>query len=113
MNTIQWDKVTLAALAAQIAGVPRDVAPYAPGEYLLYVTSVDPVESYGLLPLSLTDPMAWPPCVLLVNVTCTENEYAKGAQARLPMFLPWASPAYADNGFMLSLTAGIWKAEDR
>ncbi len=26
--TVQWDQITLAALAAQIAGVPRDALPY-------------------------------------------------------------------------------------
>ncbi|KAL8634926.1 MAG: hypothetical protein Q9228_007531 [Teloschistes exilis] len=99
VNTIQWEQVTLAALGAQIAGTPRDVAPFDGGDYLL--TYPDPVTDLGLPPLNISDPTAYPPCVLSTNGNCTGNEYAKGAQSRPPVFLPWTSPVYTDFGFML------------
>ena len=99
VNTIQWDQVTLAALGAQIAGGPRDVAPYDPSDYLY--TSTDPVGTYGLPTLNLTDPLAVPPCATSTNGTCTADQYAQGAEARPPVFLPWTSPEYTDFGFMM------------
>ncbi|KAL8730060.1 MAG: hypothetical protein Q9181_004791 [Wetmoreana brouardii] len=97
VNTVQWDKITLAALGAQLAGSPRDVLPYDPGDYLY--KPPDPVAEYGLPPLSLTDLL--PPCAKSSDGTCSGNDYAKGAQARPPVFLPWTSPSYTDFGFML------------
>ena len=35
VHTIEWNRVTLAALASQIAGTPRDVSPYDSSDYLL------------------------------------------------------------------------------
>ncbi|KAL8820041.1 MAG: hypothetical protein Q9223_001647 [Gallowayella weberi] len=98
VNTVQWNKVTLAALAAHLAGTPRDVTPYNPGDYL-YV-SPNPIAEYGLPPLNLSDPLAVPPCARVTG-NCSENEYAKGAQARPPVFLPWTSPEYTDFGYMM------------
>ncbi|KAL8685636.1 MAG: hypothetical protein Q9224_005740 [Gallowayella concinna] len=99
VNTVEWNKVTLAALAAHLAGTPRDVAPYDPSDY--FYTSLDPVSEYGLPPLNLTDPVAVPPCANSTDGKCSGNDYAKGAQARPPVFLPWTSPAYTDFGFMM------------
>ncbi|KIW72009.1 hypothetical protein PV04_00233 [Phialophora macrospora] len=103
-GTVEWSKVTLAALASQIAGTPRDVSPLDPGDYLL----LDPVgtllESFGLPPPDLSDPVAVPPCLVSLlsgNLSCSNNQYAIGAEARPPLFLPWTSPAYTDYGFML------------
>ncbi|KAI4192993.1 MAG: hypothetical protein LQ350_008509 [Teloschistes chrysophthalmus] len=99
VNTIQWEQVTLAALSAHLAGTPRDVNPYDPSDYLYIIP--DPVTDFGLPPLSLSDPVAVPPCANSTNGTCTGSEYALGAQARPPVFLPWTSPEYTDFGFML------------
>ncbi|KAL8703400.1 MAG: hypothetical protein Q9201_003403 [Fulgogasparrea decipioides] len=99
VNSVQWDKITLAALGAHLAGSPRDVIPYDPGDY--FYTIPDPVAKYGLPPLSLTDPVAVPPCANSSDGTCSGNDYAKGAKARPPVFLPWTSPSYTDFGFML------------
>ncbi|KAI4199037.1 MAG: hypothetical protein LQ350_004859 [Teloschistes chrysophthalmus] len=99
VNTIQWEQVTLAALGAQIAGTPRDVSPFDGGD--LFLTYPDPVADLGLPPLNMSDPLAYPPCITSTNGSCTGNEYAKGAQSRPPVFLPWTSPVYTDFGFML------------
>ena len=104
VNTVQWDKVTLAALSAHMAGTPRDVIPFDVSDFGFVPSTKDPVEEFGVPPLNPTDPTAFPPCaaVLIANGTCTNsNEYAKGAQARPPVFLPWTSPSYTDFGYML------------
>lgn len=99
VNTIQWEQATLAALCSQLAGTPRDVAPIDGSDYL-YIDP-DPVGTYGLPPLNISDPIAFPPCANTTNTNCPGNEYAKGAQSRPPTFLPWTSPQYTDFGFML------------
>ncbi|KAL8739591.1 MAG: hypothetical protein Q9184_008583, partial [Pyrenodesmia sp. 2 TL-2023] len=99
INTIQWDQVTLSALAAHLAGTPRDVAPADASDY--FYTVPDPVATYGLPSLSPSDPIAVPPCATSLDLNCTGDEYAKGAQARPPTFLPWTSPQYTDFGYMM------------
>lgn len=99
VNIVQWEKVTLAALSSHLAGIPRDVTPYDPSEYLY--TRPNPIEMYGLPPLDMTDPMVLPPCAASITSNCTADEYAIGAEARPPTFLPWTSPQYTDFGFML------------
>ncbi|KAL8993458.1 MAG: hypothetical protein Q9169_006327 [Polycauliona sp. 2 TL-2023] len=103
VNTIQWEQVTLVALASHMAGAPRDVSPLDPSDISLTaaVSGEDPVTTYGLPPLDPSDPIAIPPCANTTEVNCPANEYAKGAQARPPTFLPWTSPQYTDFGFML------------
>ncbi|OAP54321.1 hypothetical protein AYL99_11422 [Fonsecaea erecta] len=109
VDTVDWTKVTLAALASQIAGNPRDISPYDPSDYLLLLAgSNELVNTFGLPPLNLSDPLAVPPCLVSAlsgNLSCPSNEYAIGAEARPPLFLPWTSPAYTDYGFMLLGTA--------
>jgi CubicO group peptidase (beta-lactamase class C family) len=96
----EWDKVTLSALAAQIAGVPRD--PFLVGEI------IDPakITSLGLPPLNPDDPLSLPPCALPENYNstdsaCNEIPSIESIQNRPPTLLPWTSPAYANTGFVL------------
>ncbi|KFY61811.1 hypothetical protein V496_04869 [Pseudogymnoascus sp. VKM F-4515 (FW-2607)] len=96
----EWDKVTLSALAAQIAGVPRD--PFLVGEI------IDPakIAELGLPPLDPEDPLSLPPCALpenynSTNSACNEIPTIEGIQNRPPTLLPWTSPAYANTGFLL------------
>ncbi|OCT54531.1 beta-lactamase family protein [Cladophialophora carrionii] len=103
-GTVDWSKVTLAALASQIAGTPRDVSPFDPSDYLLADLTGALAASFGLPPLDPSDPVAVPPCLVSLlsgNMSCPSDEYAIGAEARPPLFLPWTSPAYTDYGFML------------
>ncbi|KFY32379.1 hypothetical protein V493_00247 [Pseudogymnoascus sp. VKM F-4281 (FW-2241)] len=96
----EWDKVTLSALAAQIAGVPRD--PFLVGEI------IDPakITALGLPPLNPDDLLSVPPCLLpenynSTNSACNEIPSIKSIQNRPPALLPWTSPAYANTGFVL------------
>ncbi|KAI4189245.1 MAG: hypothetical protein LQ346_005147 [Caloplaca aetnensis] len=105
VNIVQWEKVTLAALASQLAGVPRDVAPLDGSDYIY---RPDPIATYGLPSLSPSDPIAFPPCrnssseaICIGDEWDEYDDYAEGGQARPPTFLPWTSPQYTDFGFML------------
>ena len=96
----EWDKVTLSALAAQIAGVPRD--PFLVGE----ITDPAKQTSLGLPPLTADDPLSHPPCALpenynSTNSACNEIPSLESIQNRPPALLPWTSPAYANTGFVL------------
>ncbi|KFX98372.1 hypothetical protein O988_04372 [Pseudogymnoascus sp. VKM F-3808] len=98
IHITQWDKVTLSALAAQIAGIPRD--PFPVGEILDPAT----VAAFGLPPLNPADPLSLPPCALPENYhngACDEVAYIESVQNRPPALLPWTSPAYANLGFVL------------
>jgi hypothetical protein len=102
--TIQWDKITPSALAAQIAGVTRDVFPFAPGEIILSILPelFDP--GLGLPPVNVSEPQISTTCAseLFVNGTvCTTIPYLMSAEIQAPVFEPWTSPGYADNGFVL------------
>ena len=100
----QWDKITPWALAAQIAGVARQGVP---GLDLLYQyllaqtigdnTIPDPT-TQGLPPLNGSE---LGPCAQSTQIFCTPNEFVGSVQDQAPTFLPWTSPAYANNGFML------------
>ncbi|KAK3944422.1 beta-lactamase/transpeptidase-like protein [Diplogelasinospora grovesii] len=91
--TVQWDKVTLSALAAQIAGVPRDGYPWDVGEVYLEA------KAWGLPPLNTT----LPPCFTSPEYAqnCPATPYVEGVEPFPPTFPPWAGPAYANNGFIL------------
>lgn len=98
--TVEWDKVTLRALAAQIAGIPRD--PFPAGDILSPLTQT----ALGLPPLNTSDPLAFPPCAFPSSYsdskgTCNEIPTLESIQNRPPALLPWTSPGYSDAGFML------------
>jgi CubicO group peptidase (beta-lactamase class C family) len=93
----QWDKITPAALASQMGGVPRDAMPFA-FDLLLF----NETESVGLPPLNMSDPAVLSPCTKQnLTSTCPGDLYVEGLQTRSPIFLPWAGPAYANNGFTM------------
>ncbi|KAJ4423602.1 hypothetical protein N0V82_001769 [Gnomoniopsis sp. IMI 355080] len=77
---VEWDKITPSALAAQIAGVPRDGF-VVPGELTYAYVAAD-----GL-----------------------EDPWVEGVEVSTPVSRPWTSPAYSDAGFaMLGLAiAGV------
>lgn len=97
---VQWDLVTPRALAAQMAGVPRDLL--SPGELLLQ-PDLNPT-AFGLPLLDSNDPISSSiPCVGSEDPACAEDpeRYIMGVQERPPTFLPWTSPAYSNDGFSL------------
>jgi CubicO group peptidase (beta-lactamase class C family) len=100
----QWDKITPSALAAQIAGVTRDVFPFGAGEIILQILPelFDP--GLGLPPVNVSEPEINTPCTiqLLSNGTvCTTVPYLMSAEIQAPLFEPWTTPGYANNGFVL------------
>ncbi|KAK3312605.1 beta-lactamase/transpeptidase-like protein [Apodospora peruviana] len=102
-----WDKITMRALAAQLGGVPRDGFPNL-GEIALQMAQLNVSETSmmaasGLPPFNASDPLSAPPCLplLLQNLPCTAEPYLSGVANRAPTFLPWSSPAYSNNGFVL------------
>ncbi|KAI1340027.1 beta-lactamase/transpeptidase-like protein [Xylariaceae sp. FL0016] len=92
---VQWDHLTPLALASQISGIPRDAAPFNPGE--LYGAVTDPA-STGLPVLSPNDPVLNLSCV---SPTCSAVDYIRGIQTQTPLFLPWQTLGYADTNFIL------------
>ncbi|KAH8891718.1 beta-lactamase/transpeptidase-like protein [Thozetella sp. PMI_491] len=106
--TVAWDQVTVAALASQISGVPRDGFP-ALGELLflaaIYEAAGSPfdVTKLGLPILNQSDPLANPPCAAWVSngSSCPEEAYVDGVKNRPPAFAPWTTPGYSNDGFTL------------
>lgn len=106
--TVEWDKVTPNALAAQIAGVPRDGYPdtndlivQAIIEYLASGQPSATLETLGLPPISQDDKLIYSPCFLLNTTVCPPVPYVESSEARAPSFLPYTTPGYANNGFAL------------
>ncbi|KAL9131308.1 MAG: hypothetical protein Q9217_000743 [Psora testacea] len=105
LYTVQWDKVTPRALAAELAGVPRDGWPaldllftYESGAAADDRSAKDPVTIYGFPPTNLSE---LGPCWNITNPLCTADEFIESVRSQPPSFLPWTSPGYANGGFML------------
>lgn len=99
---VNWSQITPLGLANQISGVPRDGFPLGLGEILI-LPDVDPGRS-GLPTLNGSDPvLSSVPCASSTDPECGLDPelYVAGVQERPPTFLPWTSPAYANNGFVL------------
>ncbi|KAF2816589.1 beta-lactamase/transpeptidase-like protein [Mytilinidion resinicola] len=106
VHIVQWDKVTPSALAAQIAGVPRDpesgsdiLASYLAAQALGEV-SLDPT-AQGFPPVNKSDPFEFTPCSTVNTSICTADLFVESVDSRPPTFQPWTSPAYSDIGFAL------------
>ena len=105
MYRIQWDKITPWALAAQLAGIP---ALALVGNDRLYTYNIlglgtDPVTGYGFPPLNIS---TFGPCWDLKyrdveNPVCPADEFIVNERSLPPNFLPWTTPVYSDDGFML------------
>lgn len=100
VDTINWDAITLDTLASQISGIPTN--PLALDLLISYLAAgVDPTTE-GFPPYSdlLGDPRASATCLGFSNTSC----YLPQIAPQYPNFLPWASPVYSNNNFLL-LTA--------
>lgn len=93
-DTVQWDKITSWALAAQMAGLPSlavslsDLAFLGPSIATLF----------GLPPVDVT---SFGPCWNVSGPLCSADEYVENARSYQPSFMPWTTPAYSNDGFML------------
>ncbi|CAI7600970.1 unnamed protein product [Penicillium glandicola] len=85
---VQWDKVTLKSLAGQMSGIPHG----ATEEFLQIFLAYKYLE--GSHDPALTDPNYYglPPL--------NEMSWDKANAIRPPVFLPWASPEYANGGYI-------------
>ncbi|KAL7929194.1 beta-lactamase/transpeptidase-like protein [Trichoderma chlorosporum] len=106
--TVEWDKVAPNALAAQIAGVPRDGFPDASDLALQAIMqsmagerpNPDPVQ-LGLPPVSHNNTFMYSPCFFSNASTCPPVPYIESSEARAPSFLPYTTPGYSNNGYSL------------
>ena len=94
IDSVQWDKITPWALAAQSAGVPGSGIPAAD---LLFQ---DP-SSAAMFGFPQVDTSSWGPCWNRSNLVCSTEEYVESIRTILPSFLPWTTPAYSNDGFIL------------
>ena len=106
---IQWDKITPWALASQLAGVPALalVAADILFEYDIVASfglgGTDPVTAYGFPPLNISN---LGPCWDLKyrnteSLACPADQFVVNERSHPPTFLPWTTPAYSDDGFIL------------
>ncbi|OGM46598.1 putative alkaline D-peptidase [Aspergillus bombycis] len=102
----QWDKITLNAIASQMGGIPRGGNSELLASYVIAraLNSTDPSETdptfLGLPPLNESDPSLWQACWGSNRPFCAEVPYAEAEADNSPVFLPWSSPQYANNGYM-------------
>ncbi|KAJ5318097.1 hypothetical protein PENANT_c043G03653 [Penicillium antarcticum] len=104
---VQWDKITLKAIASQMSGIPHGGTAEFLYKFALAKISgshnpkaTDP-NFYGLPPLNDSDLSLWPPCIGDQVQGCNPVPWDEGYAASAPVFLPWASPEYANNNFAL------------
>ncbi|KAF5009111.1 hypothetical protein FDECE_4663 [Fusarium decemcellulare] len=110
-HTIEWDKITPNTLAAHMAGLShasymwedRLYAAAAPELARLINPTSEPLNlaEYGLPPLNLNDPEVVPPCFKDSFGGCDASEYMRVGQKRPPVFKPWTTPIYSNNGFAI------------
>ncbi len=105
---IQWDKITPWALASQLAGGP---ALALVGADILFdgvlaslgLGGTNPVTAYGFPPLNISN---LGPCWDLKyrdtnSFICPADYFVVNERSLPPTFLPWTTPAYSDDGFIL------------
>ncbi|GMG12014.1 unnamed protein product [Aspergillus oryzae var. brunneus] len=103
----QWDKITLSAIASQMGGIPRGGNVELLASYVVSraLNITDPAETdptfLGLPPLNESDPSLWPACWGGNRPVCAEVPYTEAEADNSPVFLPWGSPQYANNGYIL------------
>ncbi|KAL3470288.1 beta-lactamase/transpeptidase-like protein [Aspergillus californicus] len=108
-----WDEITPSALASQMGGIAQYAAPWYTDLLTLYAANMATTNSsppgqnpatYGLPPVNESDPAIWPPCATIeisASGECPPADYTEGAAYLPPIFLPWTSPAYSNNGLSL------------
>ncbi|KAL7921881.1 beta-lactamase/transpeptidase-like protein [Trichoderma austrokoningii] len=93
VNRVQWDQVTVGALASQLSGIGRD---YASGD--LAVQNF-PWTELGLPTLPLQD---IPSCGINDNQQpCPRNEYFSGFIQRHPVFPPYGTALYSNAAYRI------------
>lgn len=105
VKDIQWNRVTVADIAAHIGGVPRQNIPLREDLLLAGLANPAVLQKWGLPPANLSKIMAQYPCAKEAVSgdfgKCDIQSYAQGAAASMPRYLPGASPLYSNGGFFL------------
>ncbi|KAI9723214.1 MAG: hypothetical protein M1812_001096 [Candelaria pacifica] len=96
LQMVKWEKATLGSLAAHMAGITRNPAPYT-NDLLQTLPQKDAVAA-GLPPLDTSILSA---CETRQDFTCPAKEYVSNINERAPVFPPWQSPEYSNAGFAL------------
>lgn len=98
----QWDQITPWALATQLSGVATLGWPVGDLAVELEAAATNGA-SYGLPPFntSILGPCATNYLINSTNTFCPAPEGLEAIEGLPPNFLPWTTPAYSDEGFML------------
>lgn len=105
VQNIQWDKITIGDVAAQIGGIPRLGIPVSADFLLTALSNPSVLDTWGLPSPNYTEAITQYPCARdLVSgslANCSVQEYAQGIASNPPRYSPAASPLYSDSGFFL------------
>ena len=107
-DTIQWEDVTVSAIAAQIAGLPTN--PLLLDIAITFLDlRIDPT-TRGYPMVNLSSPQLVDAIPALADVfngrDLDADDFLAQVKAGLPNFEPWTQPVYSNNGFIM-LTAAI------
>ena len=95
INYLDWDDVTLGALASHLAGVARDLE--SQGDLSLEFPS-SLLQSYGFPPIPQSD---LPPCRENATIPCNRSKYLAALATRQPIYAPNTTPVYSNTGFQI------------
>ncbi|CAL5868531.1 uncharacterized protein PFLUO_LOCUS2757 [Penicillium psychrofluorescens] len=105
VQDIQWDKITIGDIAAQIGGIPRLGIPVSSDFLLSALSDPSVLDTWGLPPPDLAKQEAQYPCAKYLTSgsfdKCSIQEYSEGIASNPPRYPPAASPLYSDSGFFL------------
>ena len=100
---LQWEQVTIRALASHMAGIPPLAIPWGI-DYLLNTTTFekypDPV-ALGFPAVATDDPAADWKCSVLEAPNCTALNFFQSLKGLPPTFETWTTSAYANIPFIL------------
>ncbi|KAF2243628.1 beta-lactamase/transpeptidase-like protein [Trematosphaeria pertusa] len=91
VDYVNWEQITLGAIAGHVAGLPRDFVD------LLGLYANDGSYGFPVLP-----PSEYPACILTAtNYTCNREQFFNAINDRQPTFLPNTKATYSNTGMML------------
>lgn len=102
---IQWDKIKVGDIAAQLGGIPRLGLPVASDIALLGYADPSTLKTWGLPTPNISQFLQQYPCLKKLqfgyDTECGMQDYVQGIASNPPRYLPGASPLYSDSGFFL------------
>jgi len=104
VQNIEWEKITVADIAAHLGGIPRLGIPISSDFLIQAMTDPTVLDVWGLPPPNVTEILIKYPCAKNIASgasECNVQEYTEGIASNLPRYPPAASPLYSDSGFFL------------